>query len=180
MTLGADPIAVATAISAARARKPIQAFSIRKESKDHGTGGRLVGPVGADDVVAVLEDTTTTGFAIGGILDGDLMQLTVTGVDTTGFITGFTWARLFSECTNGAPDCIGTGDLNALSRDPDGTLYYGAGAAPTINIPVPARYLHSHNGISSRDDYVKAVELVTALVRRLDEATVASFTAFDD
>jgi endoglucanase len=45
---------------------------------------------------------------------------------------------------------------------------------------VPARYLHSHNGIISRDDYVKAVELVTALVRRLDEATVASFTAFDD
>ena len=54
------------------------------------------------------------------------------------------------------------------------------GGAPTINITVPARYLHSHNGIISRDDYVKAVELVTALVRRLDEATVASFTAFDD
>ncbi len=64
MTLGADPIAVATAISAARARKPIQSFSIRKESKDHGTGGRLVGPVSADDVVAVLEDTTTTGAAL--------------------------------------------------------------------------------------------------------------------
>jgi orotate phosphoribosyltransferase len=60
MTLGADPIAVATAIAAARARKPIQSFSIRKESKDHGTGGRLVGPVSADEVVAVLEDTTTT------------------------------------------------------------------------------------------------------------------------
>ncbi len=64
MTLGADPIAVATAIAAARARKPIQSFSIRKESKDHGTGGRLVGPVSADEVVAVLEDTTTTGAAL--------------------------------------------------------------------------------------------------------------------
>jgi endoglucanase len=54
------------------------------------------------------------------------------------------------------------------------------GGVPTVNITVPARYLHSHNGIISRDDYVKAVELVTALVRRLDKATVASLTAFDD
>ena len=53
MTLGADPIAVATAMSAARARRPLQSFSIRKESKGHGTGGRLVGPVVAGDVVAV-------------------------------------------------------------------------------------------------------------------------------
>jgi len=61
MTMGADPIAVATAMSAARARRPLQAFSIRKEPKDHGTGGRLVGPVTTNDVVAVVEDTTTTG-----------------------------------------------------------------------------------------------------------------------
>ncbi len=64
MTLGADPIAVATAMSAARARRPLQSFSIRKEAKDHGTGGRLVGPVSSDDVVAVIEDTTTTGSAL--------------------------------------------------------------------------------------------------------------------
>jgi orotate phosphoribosyltransferase len=64
MTLGADPIAVATAMSAARARRPLQSFSIRKESKGHGTGGRLVGPVVAGDVVAVIDDTTTTGSAL--------------------------------------------------------------------------------------------------------------------
>ena len=64
MTMGADPIAVATAMSAARARRPLQAFSIRKEAKDHGVGGRLVGPVGEDDVVTVLEDTTTTGATL--------------------------------------------------------------------------------------------------------------------
>ncbi len=61
------------------------------------------------------EDTSTVGFAIGTIKDGDLMRLTPTSVDTTGFITGFTWTRVFSECANGAPDCIGTGDLNAIS-----------------------------------------------------------------
>ena len=64
MTLGADPIAVATAISAASNGRHLEAFSIRKEAKDHGTGGRLVGPIGAGSRVVVLEDTTTTGAAL--------------------------------------------------------------------------------------------------------------------
>lgn len=60
MTMGADPIAVATAtLSQGR----VDAFSIRKQAKDHGTGGRLVGPVEPATPVAVLEDTTTTGGA---------------------------------------------------------------------------------------------------------------------
>lgn len=66
LTMGADPIAVATAM---QATPPLKAFSIRKEAKDHGTGGRLVGPVGPGDVVAVLEDTTTTGGAIAEAVD---------------------------------------------------------------------------------------------------------------
>jgi len=64
LTMGADPIAVATAIASAANGRPLRAFSVRKEAKDHGVGGRLVGPVGDDDVVAVLEDTTTTGAAM--------------------------------------------------------------------------------------------------------------------
>lgn len=64
MTMGADPIAVATAIAADAAGRPMRAFSIRKEAKDHGTGGRLVGPVTDGDVVAILDDTVTTGGAL--------------------------------------------------------------------------------------------------------------------
>ncbi|GMQ98953.1 MAG: orotate phosphoribosyltransferase [Acidimicrobiia bacterium] len=64
MTMGADPIAIATAIAAADAGRDLLAFSIRKEPKDHGTGGRLVGPVGAGSRVVALEDTTTTGSAL--------------------------------------------------------------------------------------------------------------------
>lgn len=64
MTMGADPIAVATAMLADERGRPMRAFSIRKAEKAHGTGGRLVGPVGPGDRVAILEDTTTTGGAV--------------------------------------------------------------------------------------------------------------------
>ena len=63
MTMGADPIAVATAMTAAEQGRELKAFSIRKEEKDHGTGGRMVGPVDIYMPLAVLEDTTTTGGA---------------------------------------------------------------------------------------------------------------------
>ena len=69
MTMGADPIAVATAMVAAEAGRELGAFSIRKEVKDHGTGGRLVGPIGAGSRVVVLEDTTTTGGALSDAID---------------------------------------------------------------------------------------------------------------
>ena len=64
MTIGADPIAVACALIAAQNSRPLRSFSIRKEVKGHGAGGRLVGPVGSGDAVAILEDTTTTGGAL--------------------------------------------------------------------------------------------------------------------
>ncbi len=64
MTMGADPIAVATALVAADSGGRLVSFSIRKEAKDHGTGGRLVGPVGVGSRVVALEDTTTTGSAL--------------------------------------------------------------------------------------------------------------------
>lgn len=64
MTLGADPIAVATVVVAAGRGSALRAFSIRQDAKDHGVGGRLVGPVSMGDRVAVLEDTTTTGGAL--------------------------------------------------------------------------------------------------------------------
>ncbi len=63
MTMGADPIAVATAMAAASVGRSLASFSIRKEAKEHGTGGRVVGPVGPGSRVVILEDTTTTGSA---------------------------------------------------------------------------------------------------------------------
>ncbi len=63
MTMGADPIAVATAMVAVSQGRVLKSFSIRKEAKGHGTGGRLVGPTQSGTIVAILEDTTTTGGA---------------------------------------------------------------------------------------------------------------------
>lgn len=63
MTMGADPIAVATAVVAHQAGLPLRAFSVRKEAKAHGMGGRIVGPLEDGEPVTVLEDTTSTGAA---------------------------------------------------------------------------------------------------------------------
>jgi orotate phosphoribosyltransferase len=61
MTMGADPIALAVAMTAADVGRDVKAFSIRKQPKDHGTGGRIVGPIEPSMPLAVVEDTTTTG-----------------------------------------------------------------------------------------------------------------------
>ena len=64
MTMGADPVALAVAMTGFAQQRPLRAFSIRKQVKDHGVGGRLVGPIVAGDAVAVVEDTVTTGDAL--------------------------------------------------------------------------------------------------------------------
>jgi orotate phosphoribosyltransferase len=64
MTMGADPIAVATAMVSADQGTDLASFSIRKTAKGHGTGGRIVGPIGPGSRVVALEDTTTTGAAL--------------------------------------------------------------------------------------------------------------------
>lgn len=53
---------------------------------------------------------------------------------------------------------------------------HGTGV-PTVVIGVPARHIHSHGAIIHRDDYDNAVKLVTAVVAKLDAATVEDLTA---
>jgi orotate phosphoribosyltransferase len=63
LTLGADPIASAVALTSFLEGEPIDAFIVRKEPKGHGTGqwieGRKTIPDGSR--VVVLEDVVTTG-----------------------------------------------------------------------------------------------------------------------
>lgn len=52
-----------------------------------------------------------------------------------------------------------------------------AEGVPTVVIGVPTRHIHSHNAILCRDDYDQALQLVVALVKKLDADTVAGLTA---
>ena len=61
LTMGADPIAHAIALTSYLKGGPINAFSVRKRPKDHGTGGLVVGDVKPGDRVVMVEDVVTTG-----------------------------------------------------------------------------------------------------------------------
>jgi orotate phosphoribosyltransferase len=63
MTLGADPIAVATAILSFDADRPIPAFIIRKEPKPHGLSPLVEGALDKHARVVVVDDVLTSGRA---------------------------------------------------------------------------------------------------------------------
>ncbi|PPD57431.1 M42 family metallopeptidase [Dehalogenimonas etheniformans] len=54
-----------------------------------------------------------------------------------------------------------------------GAIHLHKSGVPTVVIAIPTRHAHSHNSIIRRKDFDLTSKLVTALVRRLDEATVA-------
>jgi orotate phosphoribosyltransferase len=64
LTMGADPVAFVTAGVAATKGRPLKAFSVRKEAKDHGGGGRIAGALDPGDKVVVTEDTVTRGTSL--------------------------------------------------------------------------------------------------------------------
>ncbi|GAA1724556.1 orotate phosphoribosyltransferase [Microbacterium paludicola] len=61
LTLGADPIANAIMHESARTERPLDAFVVRKEPKDHGRGRQVEGADVKGKRVVVVEDTSTTG-----------------------------------------------------------------------------------------------------------------------
>lgn len=69
----------------------------------------------------------------------------------------------FSAMTGGATD--------------GGMIHMHNEGVPTVVIGVPTRHIHSHNALLHRDDYDRALQLVVALVKKLDAETVAGLTA---
>jgi orotate phosphoribosyltransferase len=61
LTLGADPVAYALAHAAAAADRTLDAFTVRKEAKQHGTGRLIEGNFAAGASVVVVEDVITSG-----------------------------------------------------------------------------------------------------------------------
>lgn len=61
LTMGADPVSYSLARASWESGHPIDAFSVRKQAKEHGTGQLIEGglPEGAE--VVVVEDSMTSG-----------------------------------------------------------------------------------------------------------------------
>lgn len=64
LTMGADGVTFITAGVAAARSRPLRAFSVRKEVKDHGAGGRIAGSLLPGDRVVITEDTVTRGTSL--------------------------------------------------------------------------------------------------------------------
>jgi orotate phosphoribosyltransferase len=63
LTMGADAVAFSVAAIAATRGRMLRSFSVRKEEKDHGAGGRVAGVLESDDRVALTDDAITRGVA---------------------------------------------------------------------------------------------------------------------
>ena len=61
LTVGADPVAYAIAAASLREPPIVQAFTVRKEAKGHGTKRRIEGNFAPGTAVVVAEDVITSG-----------------------------------------------------------------------------------------------------------------------
>ena len=80
MTLGADPIAYAISYASSFSTSPLRAFTVRKDTKLHGTGKLIEGPFSRGDHVVVVEDVITTG--------GSALQAIETVTNAGGYVQG--------------------------------------------------------------------------------------------
>ena len=64
LTMGADPVAFSSAAVSTSLGHPLRSFSVRKEVKDHGGGGRIAGMLEPEDKVVITEDAVTRGTSM--------------------------------------------------------------------------------------------------------------------
>ncbi|MGV3759065.1 MAG: orotate phosphoribosyltransferase [Actinomycetota bacterium] len=64
LTMGADAMAFSVAAIAATRGRRLRSFSVRKEEKDHGAGGRIAGALEPGDKVVITEDAVTRGVSM--------------------------------------------------------------------------------------------------------------------
>jgi orotate phosphoribosyltransferase len=63
LTMGADGVSFGVAAVAAVRGRSLRSFSVRKEVKDHGGGGRIAGALEPGDRVVLTDDAITRGVA---------------------------------------------------------------------------------------------------------------------
>ena len=69
-------------------------------------------------------------------------------------------------------------ELIVVYADDGAEIQKSNGGVPTITLAVPTRYTHGHNSVINRADYDHTVELLVALIQRLDSATVKRLRDF--
>jgi orotate phosphoribosyltransferase len=74
LTLGADPVAYAIARASRAAPPELDAFTVRKSPKEHGTGRRIEGCFRPGALVVVVEDVITTGGSVLSATDAVVEQ----------------------------------------------------------------------------------------------------------
>jgi orotate phosphoribosyltransferase len=83
LTLGADPVACAMMHAAASAGEVLDAFVVRKSTKEHGTRRQIEGIEVAGQRVLAVEDTSTTGGSVLTAVDA----LRAAGAQVIGVVT---------------------------------------------------------------------------------------------
>jgi endoglucanase len=69
-------------------------------------------------------------------------------------------------------------DLVQGYGDDSAEIQRSNGGVPTVNLVVPIRYTHAHNGIMNRRDFDQMVDLLVALLQKLDAPTVEKIRDF--
>jgi len=69
-------------------------------------------------------------------------------------------------------------DLIQGYGDDSAEIQKSNGGVPTVNLAVPVRYTHAHNGIMNRNDFDRTVDLVVAVLQKLDSKAVAELRDF--
>lgn len=67
-------------------------------------------------------------------------------------------------------------DLLERGGTDSGAIHLHRRGVPNLVIAVPTRHIHSHAGIIHRNDYDRAVQLVSEVIKRLNAGTVTSLT----
>jgi len=69
-------------------------------------------------------------------------------------------------------------DLVTGYGDDSAEIQKSNGGVPTVCLLVPVRYTHAHNGVMNRRDFDQTVDLLVALLQKLDAAAVQSIRDF--
>jgi len=69
-------------------------------------------------------------------------------------------------------------DLVQGYGDDSEEIQKSSGGVPTVNLVVPVRYTHAHYGVMDRTDFDGMVDLVVAILQKLDAPTVARLRDF--